>query len=76
MAMGRLRWTVAAIFGLVGVFSGVALGVPGGAHLREAGKALVGEAEQFWLGVFLVLSFALGLFRTTRWGAVALLTQC
>jgi hypothetical protein len=48
------------------VLYGLGLGVAGGAYLRETGRAFAGEAEQFWLWVFLVLSLALAIPRATR----------
>ena len=48
------------------VYYAVGLGVAGGAYLRETGKALVGEAEWFWLWTFLLVSIGLATWRSTR----------
>lgn len=67
-----LKWALAALAVLPGLYLGSALGVAGGAHLRETGEAFIGEAEQFWLEVFLLLSLVLAFPRVTRWAALTL----
>jgi hypothetical protein len=57
---------------LPGLYLGAGLGVAGGAHLYQTGEGFIGEAEQFWLEVFLLLSLILAFPRRTRWAALAL----
>jgi len=52
---------------------GVGIGVAGGAHLRETGEGFIGEAEQFWLEVCILVSVVLAFFRATRWAAVTVI---
>jgi hypothetical protein len=66
------RWLLTALALVPGVSLGAGLGVAGGAHLHQTGEALIGEAEWFWLEVFVLLSLVLALPRVTRWAALAL----
>lgn len=70
----RLSWraALAMIALLPAAFLGAGLGVAGGAYLHQTGKAFIGEAEQFWLEAFVVISLILAIPRATRWAALAL----
>jgi hypothetical protein len=65
------RWLLTALALLPGLYLGVGLGVAGGAHLRQTGETFIGEAEQFWLEVFVLISLVLAFPRLTRWAALA-----
>jgi hypothetical protein len=67
-----VEWLLPALAMLPGLYLGAALGVAGGAHLHATGEAFMGEAEQFWLEVFVLLSLVLAFPRVTRWAAYAL----
>jgi hypothetical protein len=60
------RWAIVGVSGIGALFYGVGLGVAGGAHLREMGRAFTSDALQFWLWAFLLLSLALAIPRATR----------
>jgi len=68
-----LRIPILAVLIVGAAYLGAGLGVAGGAHLHEKGEALIGEAEQFWLNVGLLLCVVLGFFRPTRWLGVTML---
>lgn len=67
-----LTWSIAATAAGIGAYLGAGLGVAGGAHLRATGEGFIGEAEQFWLEVFIVVSLLLAFPRATRWVSLAL----
>lgn len=57
---------IAGLLGAPAACCATGLGVAGGAHLRETGRALVRQAEQLWFWVFLLASAGLVALRPTR----------
>jgi hypothetical protein len=64
--MNALRWAIIGVSGIVALFYGVGVGVPGGANLRETGRALTSDALMLWLYAFILLALALAIPRATR----------